>query len=662
MVYITLDGRFVHNNIFSDEGDLVLVGTTRLIDGTLLITPKDHTIPDYVFTSDLHSKAVVGSNISYNIVLTCSNNVDPGKPLSVDVPIPTGFSLVNAISNEGTYNVTTGKWNLVMDNQSAILNLILSVNTAGSNSQTVSLDGNTATLTKTCVISATDTGTIASCGVDLNDFPNTISNLQEGLLYTIVLYSRVHETGVTGIYDGVKNNRITITNGSTYYGTRAISQDTITKIYVTFIYDENQPLVFTHYEEYQSVSTNTSNRIYGFCVKEGLDLDYDTNKSLFTDPLALFDDTGSTNLVLEGNTESAIYQYEFAASSTTASQFFSGLMASLNTFGTATSGLQIQIETEDGDISLTKSLPLTSTGQVQFGELGDMWSLTDEKIQNKKLYITLSFINSTTIQQTFSYGNLQLTMYYADDTTGGDHTIIAKEIHGKIYGIALDKDKHDEGPIYNLETKTLPLTDGELPIRFNITKKTLEADFVIHGDTLEESQTILKSIRRWLRNERNVMNRPVTYPLQFTYDLSRVYNVLFVDAIETEKRITSIACTIRFTVPEGVGRSINPVISGPVGQNQGECEAWPIIEVKTTGNSTLIITDTITGNQMTLTDAPAENTILYFNCATQTVEDSAGTDYTLNMAKNTVWISFMSTYQISVTGGIFQQLSYYPGD
>ena len=111
MVIATTDGRYVLDGWrFANDGTRVREGTMFLEDGTRLYHLIDHTIPIYEFTNTLQTKALLNSKISYNIALTCINNVDHGNPLTITVPIPDGFTLDYAISNEGTYDSVTGKW------------------------------------------------------------------------------------------------------------------------------------------------------------------------------------------------------------------------------------------------------------------------------------------------------------------------------------------------------------------------------------------------------------------------------------------------------------------------------------------------------------------------------------------------------------------------
>lgn len=839
MALYDLTGRISIDYLFMDDGTPIIPGSMLTLDGELLFELIDHTVAVYALSSNLQSKALVGTYISYYVKLECTNNADPGKQLVTSINIPSGFDVVNAYTPEGIYNESTGKWSVNLNSdQEAYLYFIVDVIDDGTQEQIATLDGTIETITSTCTTSTNDSdGGIALREVDLQDYPLTLANMQDGKVYTMISYSRIYEPSVEGIHDGVKNGRLCVVNGNivnnlafinfatgtdTYknstgysvsdegvsftsstdmavngsrclkiicdgsvtnqgaffqaskmnvvtpgivytakksinglsgsirghlawynsggsfissnvtnavtldghlktltisatapataaycsfvaltnstgstttfyedetiivegssiptgnidmvtgdiitsghvnYGTRATIQSNIQKQVCSFVYDSAEDLYIRQFDEYYTVTTSTINRWYGLCLNEGFNADYSESTNLLSDPEALFDDTGSTDLTLPGNSESAEYVYEIASATTLSGQFFTGILLNLNSYGMVASGIQSQITTDEVESEI-KSTFISSTGQISLGDMADMWGLNEQDIQGETVYLHLIIRNTTLNEQSFSYSNLLAVLYYADNEIGDSHSIIYNGLHGKNYGIGLSNDANNEGPQFNLETLKLSMMDGELPIRFNIESKELEIDFPIHGDTIEESQAKVRAISNWLSNDRGIMGRPTLNSLIFTYDLTREYFVVFKDVIEVEKNVTSLLCTAKFLVPDGVARSTEPVITGPVGSNPGKIRVWPLIEVKTDGSSTLTITDNETSNVITLNSSPAENTTLYVDCEARTITDDAGTDYTTNLALNTVWINFLKEYSISVTGGVLQQVSYYPG-
>lgn len=661
-IYFTPDGRFSTNGVFANDGTLVKPGTMFLVDGTRLFELHDHTVPVYAFTSSLQSKAITGTYISYDIGLSCTNMVDPGYSLNASVPIPAGFTLVNAVSNEGTYNATTGKWTLLLNtSQEATLNLILSPTGTGTKTQTVSLDGGTATLTSTCVISASDSeGAIASHSVDLADYPDTLANMQDGKQYTIVTYSRVHETGVTGIHDGVKNNRISVTNNITSYGTRATIQDSIQKITCTFIYDSNHSVVITWNDEYQSVSTNTEDREYGLCINEGYNPIYSESTNLLTDPTALLDDTSSSNLTLPGASESAEYIYTISTVTepTGNNPFFTGIKASLNSFSNSNSGLEAYITNEDDTESDIKTTYINKTGEISLGDLADLWGITDSDITTHTLSIHLIFTNSSLTTQTLSYNNLSIALYYNDDQTQGAEGFILDGTHSRNYHLLLLEVTIPEGPEREFNTVSLPLSDGEVIVSQSLKAQSIDITFVVWGDTLEEAKTKLTSISKWFTNERNQLGIPVTLPLVFDFDTTRTYNVVLHDPIDPDISYTSIKCKATFDIPKGAAISTTLKTTGPIGVNEGVTSVRPIINVISDGSASLIITDNVSGQTFTL-NGVSPNTNITIDCSDRTIVDDAGTSYITSVDISSVWFNFFSSYELSCTGGVIQSVEYY---
>jgi len=842
MVLYDLQGRISLDYLFMEDGTPIIQGAMMTEDGWPIFELTDHTVPVYALTSTLPGKALVNTILSYTVTLECTNNADPGRELHVSIDMPSGFEVIESMSDEGEYNQDTGKFSCYLNNDGiATLNLLVDVFGTGSETQTASLDGTDVTLISNCDVYTTDSdGGIAFREVDLAPYADTLANMQDGKLYTAVSYTRVSETGVTGIHDGIRNNCLSVVNGDKieniafvnfatgtdaykdstgysqsdagvnyqsstewsdqdgrslkvlcdgsvanqgayaqsgrfsqvqsgnsyiaskkvkgntgsvkghlawynssktfirsdissvivldgtvktvsvtatapagavycafvvlsatatnmsfyedttiilegssipeydymdingdlilngkeYIGSRPTIQNSIQKQTCTFIYDSSKELYIRQHDQYKAIATSTVDRWYGLCINEGYNTEYTPSRDLLTNPGALFDDTGSAELTLEGNSESAEYIYKVSEETTLATQFFTGLILSLNSFGQSSSQIQAQIATDDYDSEVKTGFMATGqTGEVAFGDMVDIWGLTDTQIQNKELSLHLIFKNTTLIEQVFSYNNITLLEYYADDETGGHHSIIYNDTHGKVLGISINDDTHPEGPSFDLETKKIALSDGELPVRFNIKSKELEFDFWVHGDTLEESETKLKAIRRWLANERTSMSRPILNRLTFTYDLNREYLVIFKDAITVKKNITSLLCTAKFVVPDGVAWSTIPVVTGAIGTNPGEAQVYPLLEVICDGSDTLTITDSVTGNSITLNNAPTTNTVLYFDCATQRVTDSTGTEYTTSLAKNTVWVNFQgkANYALTVSGGVLQQVKFYPG-
>ena len=108
--------------------------------------------------------------------------------------------------------------------------------------------------------------------------------------------------------------------------------------------------------------------------------------------------------------------------------------------------------------------------------------------------------------------------------------------------------------------------------------------------------------------------------------------------------------------------SIDPVTTGAIGTNPGNIEVYPLIVIKASGASQIVITENVNGDSITLNSVVAANTLLYFDCSLMTVTDDLGTDLSLELAFDSVFpLIINKEYNFSVDGGEFQYINYYPG-
>lgn len=665
-----LDGRFVEDGkSYANDGTPVQPGSSALIDGTELFELKDHKIPNYEFSSTLNSKAIVDVQISYNLTLECTNNADQGNTLSVNVHMPSEFTIIKATSNEGTYNATTGKWTLVMNGQKATLNFILLPTTANATPYDFifSLDNNTATLTSTCLVSSSDTGAIATSAVDLSNYPDTIANMQPGKLYTVVTFSRVQETGVTGIFNGVKNNRFSISNGAVTFGSRATQQNVIQKIICTFIYDENYPLIFTRYDQYQSVSTNTEDRIYGLCINEGFNDVYSESTNLLSDPELLLASGRAAEIILPGASESAEYIYKANIPGLTGDKnpFYTGIQLLINSFADVNNNIEVQLVSSTGAISINDSAFIEETDTIYIGDPDEMWDLLDKDLQDKTLEIHFKASNTSQIQQTFSYSNILLYLSYQDDKTIGKLGFTFGNKHLRNYGGILFDDENPGGLNKDIITKNRAKSDGVSITDDSAGGKIITTSIALVDDSLENAQRQLNNIVRWLSPSKNEYNYPEFKPLVFDYDPHRQYMAVLSKEVEVTKDHPKLSLKATFLVPSGVAQSINPRITGASGINNGLSKVWPIITVESNGGSSLSVTDPNTENTITLNAELASGTILTIDCdpTKQTITDSDGTDYMSSIDGNTVFIVLLSKtkYNLTSTGCSIKSVEFTEG-
>lgn len=669
MVQITSDGEIIiGNGINLTSEKKIINGTNLLTDGTIILNLQDHTIPVYEIASNLQSKALLNTQINYDIEIDCSNNADPGHSLIVDLNIPEGFTLIKATSNEGTYNATTGIWTLVMKDQQATLNLLLEATTAGTWTQTVTLDGTSVTISSTCTISATDTdGNINSYEIlDSSNYPVLTANLQNGKQYTVIMYSRIHDTGVSGIHAGIKNGRFSLLNGiKTIWSNRATVQDTITKTTVVFTYDSDYPIIISRHDQYETISTAGQARWYGLCIREGFNKEYNESANLLTNPAGLLDDTNFSEITLEGNSESAEYLYSVSVPQLTGDKnpFFTGLQLMINSFAQSNSSIEVQILSSTGKVSNIESTFIERSDQISFGDPAYLWGLTDDDIQDQTLQILIKVINSSRITQTFSYANLQLYMYYQDDLTLGKLGFSFNGVHSRNYNLILSDDDTPIGLNKKITTLSVEKTDGVLITDDSSGGKEIQLTPVLVDTSLPHAQIMLNNIAEWLSSEKNTYNIPELGELIFDYNPSMVYMAVLSKQITVDKNHPKITLKINFLVPSGVALNITPRICGVTGVNRGLKKVRPVITVETDVSDSITITENNTEDSITIDYGFPANSIITIDCENESITDENDTEYVEEIAGNSIWIGIpgKASFSFASTGGSIRSIVFREG-
>jgi predicted phage tail component-like protein len=662
MVRFTSDGRFIFNNELSDEGDPTIINGLFLMDMERVYTLVSHTVPQYTLDTTLQNKAVVGSYVSFQVVLECVNYIDPGDPLSVDVPLPSGFSLVGWMSNEGTYSQVTGKWIPTLDSSDkATLDFILSVDSAGSVNHVVTLDGDaTVTDTNSCTVSATDTASIYYTDIVIDD-TLTLSNLQDGEWYTITAYNWINDTGISGVYDGVRNNRLTVINGGTVYGSRVTDESTWTRTRCSFIYDSSETLTLRLYGQYQSVSTSAVDEWAGFLIREYSRTDsYSAPVNLLSDPDLLLINGSDASATVPAGEDTATYELIIGSLPplTGVNPFFKGLELNIGVGDITSSQIQSQVITADGLESDTKTTVGNTTSDVIIGDETDLWGFNSQDIEEKSLTIELSLSNLSATSTTFTLNNIYLTLHWQLDLTNGALGFTYNGEHSRIYDLYLNDNDNPEGADTEINTLKLPYTDGELLINQNIRKKTVTITFTLWGSSITEVEDKLLDIGEWLGNDRDNFNNPVAKELIFDYNPTRVYNAILDGSISVENHATSLRCKAKFLISSGVAESTTTKVTGAVGQNNGITKVRPVLTLTGQDAATITITDSITGQSLTINTIISEGQVFTVDCINRTVTDSSGNDYSTDVDINSQWFGFYNNYNLTTVGATLQSVEF----
>ena len=640
-----------------DDGTLIIPYTNITFDGITVYLFRDHIIPFYSLKSKLQSKALIETYISYNIILTCENKADQGYPLKIEIPIPREFQYIHSISHEGIYNLETGIWTLTLQNQTATLNLILKSEIPGTCTQTITLKKDSTTLTNTCEIVEKDYETIYYNEEPLKDYPLNINNLQDGKLYTIIKYAYLDRGGIKEL-DGVYDNRLTVVNDVETIGEHVISERNWEKIITTFLYDKNHPITIREYGQYKP-HTAVKELWGGLCINEGYNINYSESSNLLSNPYGFMDDKGSTNLKLPGQTSSASYIYTIPSIILPSEDnpFITGIEVIFNNFYLTSSGIEAQLCNDNGVCSAVKTQPLNLIGQIELGNIADLWKLRKEDIENHSLKIKLKFTNNTLKEQTYTYNNLLLQYYWQDDQTIGLTGFKFNNIHSRIYQIYFDHD-NNQNTETNIKTLEFPQTDGIIPVTQNITPRELEIGFKIVGNNLEETEKKYHTINTWLSNQRTENNIPIPNTLIFDYNPTLQYNVIL-KKLEAEKKISTYDCKAHFLIPDGVGHTTKPQITGSIGMNMGNTPVNPIITVRSKGEDRIILKDEITDYTLTLNHIINPDMVLIFNCQNRTVINTYGDDYTGYITINSTWFKFYQDYEVTSMGALIESVKYH---
>lgn len=625
----------------------------------------NYTNPTYSLTSNLPTLAAVGGQISYQVILTCTNSIDQGASIPVEIPIPSGFSLVSATSSEGVYNSTTSTWSPILNSsKKATLNITLQADTAGAQTQVITETEFSTTLSKTCTILSSDPGSINKSEALLSD-TKLLANLIDGEIYTISAYNKIVDSGYTGIFDGIKNNRITVINGTEVQGDRVSAQNTVTRVGVTFRYDASEDLILRLYGQYQSVSTVEQSDWRGFQITQGDSLIYEIPLNLFEDPTALLDNTSTTTITLPSSGISNTYEYllDTIPQQLGPNPFYTGIQLSFDVEDRADSGISVQIKSSTGNDSEIKTKNFDSENtQIIFGDSTDLWGLDNDDISLQDLIIDLIISNISLSSQTFTYSNLELILYWQNDETYGAMGFTLNDTHSRVYNLQLTDVSIPENTKKNIETISLTRLDGELPTNQNIAAKDIDLEFIVWADTIQEAQTRLRLISQWLSNTRNELMIPETNTLIFDHDPTRAYEVILSDIIDVTTKYTTLQCKAKFIIPSGVAFDTVPKSTGAIGSNDGLVKVRPLITVKADGSAAITVTDSVTSQYVTINHTITSDTDIIVDCENRTVTSSDGlTDYTSYVNLNSVWFNFIGAYELTVTGGVLQDVTFTEG-
>lgn len=481
------------------------------------------------------------------------------------------------------------------------------------------------------------------------------------------IYDNVHpntagHNSISNILSKTIEDNATVVNGLAVHGERVTTESTYQQLNTIFTYDERCELVIRLNGQYQTVSTACEDRWAGIGLYQGYQTSYSEPANLLSNPTALLSDSGSSDITLDSNTESTTYSYNLPVSAlTNPLSLFSGIELKLNSFAASNSGIEVSLESSNGNISSAKSSYISRTGTITFGGMTDLWDLDSTDIEGETLTLHITFTNTTREQATFTYNNILFTLYYVEDQTGGADGFTANNIHSVNYQLLLLDVDLPEGPEREVGTVNFPLSDGETVVNHSFKSKDIKIKFVVWGETLDEAKVKLRNISQWLTNDRNTLSIPVPYELVFDFEDDMTYHVILNDPIDTEINYTAIECEATFNVPSGVALTSETKITGPVGTNNGITKIKPVVTVLCDGSTGITITDTISEQSIMIDEEITDGTLITIDCDARTILDEADNDYTTSVNIESIWFNFFTSYDLSCTGGQVQSVSFKEG-
>lgn len=643
------------------------VSNTRIVEDYVMALNVDFTNPIYDITSDLPVNFIINGRITNRIVLRNTNSVDNKSPIPVTVALTSGLTFVSYSSNEGEYNSETGLWTPILNsNGEAILVLNLDATGAGTQGQVITETEFNTICEESVNVLTSDPGEI-----NYNDYiivdPATLNHLENGKTYTLSASCKVTDTAITAPSPGIRNNRIEMLNGQSILGGRITQEGAYERVGVTFPYNSLEDLKFRLYNQYRLISTTSIDRWTNFYLIEGTSIEYDEKANLLVNPNAILTDADYSALTLPVGGRS-VYTFNVDAPILNSLEpIFQGIELAMDCQNITGLEVQALITSSSGTSSKNPSQIYSSEqGTINFGGPLDLWGLINSDIDDRPLEIQLTFINSGATEITPGFKNLSLSLYYSEDITKGRKGFTWKGSHLKEKNIT---DSTFEIPCITREVTTFELEkrDGEIILSQDIKKMEFSRDLVLIADNVEDAITQWNEVNTWLSNSRNGIGAPIPEELILDINPTKVYNaVASVEKPEISQKAKFpqfINFKVNFIVPDGVAWDIEPKHSGAVGTNEGAVKVKPTITVRSSGASSIVITENNTGKTLTLNRLVTSGKNVIFDCDARTVIDGDGNNLKTYITPNSNWFTILNgaDFDFSFTGATLLDIEFREG-
>lgn len=622
--------------------------------------------PTYVLSSTLPANEVQLNKFDYQIKITV--NSDAITTTEVNIPFPAGLDYISSTGN-GTYNISTGIWAVSFVNREATLTITASASSTGTLTQTITHgtgDTQISNVNNIYVIAATLTETYT---ITVPFSQDILSELENGREYVVAFYAKIVDAQNHPLFNGPLNNRFSIIKDTEEIFSNQISAIGETQLLTaSFIYDSESTYNFKFYAGYVgyyendiSVEFSQEPTIVPIEYFEG-----------FEDPMELFNDKNLliingdfAELNLEALQKSGSYVFEdinTAGLETDETILVTGFKITgdciLSGDTIITAGIY-SLKDELLHESSPQSCVLDSdTTQISIGGTYDNWGLNLNQINIADLKFYLQLQNMTTDSLNVLLNNLELTIFYTIDQTGGAPGFMIEGTHSKLFGIMLDEDGIPRGANNDVNYSDVTGADGKYPTRSNIKEKTIKLKFDVISEALTESDNLMDRIIQWISNERDKYNKPISKGIIFDLEPYKQYNYILEKPITADRNFEDFECEAELIIPDGVAESVDTKITGMVGTNNGLTRVFPVIKLLTTG-SEIVITESIENQTMTIHYEFTRGTALIYDAKTKKIIDTDGNDYTEYIDMNSDRLVLNNQYNFSnTTGATIQSISF----
>jgi hypothetical protein len=622
--------------------------------GTNISKSTNILAPSYTFPSIEEQIVTQGQDLTYNITVNVNTTVITTANININIPAELSYK---SSSGNGTYNEGTGIWAASFTNKTATLTLVLTGTTPGEVTQAITAPTGTTTTVPIVILSASVTTPFYT---DYALPEEVLNYLHDGETYTLSAYTYITDTQLSTVYPGLKNHKISIMNGGEFLSTRPKELDTVQRVKTTFIYDAAEPINLRIYGQYVEISPSTSKMEFGgFALFLGKTTDYELPALLFDNPALLLENTDYAEVVISSQRTSTpliFDSFNWAGHEEDPGLIIKGLKISGDIITPEEIGLTVNISNGNDETVKSLLIPATDT-EFNIGGSRDKWGLS--KINLKDLVIALSFNNINLGEIGLAAKNLEITIYFQYDKTRGNPGLTVNGGHSRDYDLFIAPGwEKPEGLDLDFKRLKLERTDGELVTSATVGSKSFKIKFNLVAENLEQANTLLMEVTEWLSNKRDTWQRPIYNTLIFDWDTGREYNVVLDGAIDNDFDTGKFECTANFLLPEGVGWK--PLkTTGAVDRNEGLIRIEPIIQVLCTGESHIVINDTVSGQFMIINHEFDEGTILTIDASKRTIKDEAGGDYADKIGLTSYWFRIREYYDFSqCSGGIVQKVMY----